>query len=111
MTGVDIKNGVANGDRSAFCARNHGPVHHDSVLQGVNGADFETMAAIANILLVGAGDALLQRIVALDLPRSHVVAALGCPQRGERFPSPLRIGLVPDGLPAPYAWRINRPTR
>jgi hypothetical protein len=39
----------------------------------------------------------LQRIVAPDLSCSHLVDALGCPQRSNRFPAPLRIGLVSDG--------------
>src|SRR5476649_92369 len=97
MIGSDDKDVATCGDDGVFRARHHLPVHHDSVLQGVDSAYPETMAAIADILLVRACDALLQRIEALDFPASHVVDALRRPECSDAFAAYLWIGLVPDG--------------
>ena len=97
VIGIDDKDIAASSDDGVSRARHHVPVHHDCVLQGVDSAHLETMTAIADILLVRACDTLLQRIVALHFPGSYVVGALRRPERSDRFPASLWIGLVPDG--------------
>src|SRR4051794_2381110 len=56
----------------------------------------EAVAAVPDVLLVRADDALLERVIAADLARADIVLAVLRPQLGDRAPATHRIALVPD---------------
>jgi hypothetical protein len=95
--GVDDEEFQPGGDDLVAVRRHHFPKEGDDVAQGASAFHrAEAVTAVAHILVVRAGDPLLQRVVAARFTRTDVVEAIRHPQVGNRAPARLGVGFIPD---------------